>query len=119
MLLASHDMAEVEKLCDRIAIIKDGKVGFTGSPEELISASRDMAEIALKTAETIMVPELSCSKYVKRENGYDYYNSETISEALLELLQTYKDNRYPILDIKIKHSTLEEKFMEFSREELV
>ncbi len=119
VLLASHDMAEVEKLCDRIAIIKDGKVGFTGRPEELISASRDMTEIALKTAEVISVPELGLSKHVKRENGYDFYNSETLSEALLELLQTYKDNRYSILDIKIKHSTLEEKFMEFSREELV
>lgn len=35
VLLSSHNMLEVEFLCDRIALINDGKIVETGSPKEL------------------------------------------------------------------------------------
>lgn len=118
VLMASHNMAEVEKLCDRIAIMKEGKVGFIGRPEELIPSISDTSEIVLKTEKSNEILGLNYSKYVKSENGYDFYKSTEISEALLELLQKYKESKNKVLDIKINHTTLEEKFIEFSREEL-
>lgn len=36
VLLSSHNMLEVEFLCDRIALINDGKIVEAGSPKELI-----------------------------------------------------------------------------------
>ncbi|WFR55889.1 ABC transporter ATP-binding protein [Anaerocolumna sp. AGMB13025] len=119
ILIASHDMAEVEKLCDRIAIIKEGRIGFIGRPEELIPSFTDTKEIALKTDNPCQSTEFTFSKFIKRNNGYDYFETETLSEALLELLKSYKEKDNHILDIKINHTTLEEKFLEFSREELV
>ncbi len=118
VLLASHDMAEVEKLCNRIAIMKEGIIGYIGRPEELIPAFSDTAEIALKTEDSYELGNLNFSKYLKRDNGYDYYKSSVLSDALLELLQFYKENNQKVLDIKINHATLEEKFMEFSKEGL-
>ena len=35
IVLASHDMAEVESLCDRLAILKNGKIAFCGTAAEL------------------------------------------------------------------------------------
>ena len=35
IVLASHDMAEVETLCDRIAILKKGNITFCGTASEL------------------------------------------------------------------------------------
>lgn len=35
IMLASHDMAEVESLCDRIGILTEGKIAFTGTVGEL------------------------------------------------------------------------------------
>ena len=35
VLLASHDMDEAEKLCDRIAVIAQGRIVATGTPREL------------------------------------------------------------------------------------
>ncbi|WMJ89313.1 ABC transporter ATP-binding protein [Anaerocolumna sp. MB42-C2] len=119
VLMASHDMAEVEKLCDRIAIMKEGKIGYIGSAEELIPAFTDTTEIALKTENSYETGSLKFSEYLKRDNGYVYYKSGVLSDALLELLQTYKENNQKVLDVKINHATLEEKFMEFSKEDLV
>jgi len=39
VLLATHDMAEAERLCDRIAVIAQGRIIATGAPRDLIAAS--------------------------------------------------------------------------------
>ena len=35
IILASHDMAEVGELCDRIGILRNGQLAFLGTPAEL------------------------------------------------------------------------------------
>ena len=52
IVLASHDMAEVETLCDRIAILKKGKLIFQGSLAELKSQypDKDLETIYLEMA---------------------------------------------------------------------
>jgi len=37
ILLASHNMAEVERLCDRVLMLKQGRIVDDGSPAELIA----------------------------------------------------------------------------------
>src|SRR4051812_42910902 len=39
VLLATHDMAEAERLCDRIALLAQGRIVATGAPRDLIAAS--------------------------------------------------------------------------------
>jgi ABC-2 type transport system ATP-binding protein len=41
VLLTSHDMDEVEKLCDRIALMSDGRFVMVGTAEELKQAVRE------------------------------------------------------------------------------
>ena len=36
ILLASHNMAEVERLCSEVMMMKEGKIVDRGSPDELI-----------------------------------------------------------------------------------
>ena len=37
VILASHNMREVEKLCDRVIMMKEGKIVDSGTCKELIS----------------------------------------------------------------------------------
>jgi len=39
VLLSTHDMAEAEKLCDRIAVIAQGRIVAMGTPGELIAGT--------------------------------------------------------------------------------
>ncbi|MFP3064180.1 MAG: ABC transporter ATP-binding protein [Sulfolobus sp.] len=50
ILLSSHNMLEVEYLCDRIALINDGKVIKEGTPKEIISEMgvRNLEEAFIK-----------------------------------------------------------------------
>lgn len=117
IILTSHNMAEVEKLCDRIAILRDGQVGFIGKPEDLIASYEDKTEIRIKSKLGYQNDELQYSQHVACDNEYDLYHTKDISEAMLELLTISKSRNNTILDIRINHSSLEEKFMEFSKEE--
>jgi ABC-2 type transport system ATP-binding protein len=50
VLLATHDMAEAERLCDRIAVIAQGRIIASGVPRDLIAASgaATLEEVILK-----------------------------------------------------------------------
>ncbi len=52
ILLASHNMAEVERLCDDVILLQSGKVFERGSPRELIErfGREDMEEVFLDMA---------------------------------------------------------------------
>ena len=50
ILLASHNMNEVERLCDSVMMMKDGIIVDTGKPQELISrhGRKNLEEVFLK-----------------------------------------------------------------------
>ena len=52
ILLASHNMAEVERLCDQVLMLKQGRVVDRGSPEELLAryGRDDLVEVFLDIA---------------------------------------------------------------------
>src|SRR5690606_24314207 len=51
VLLSSHILSEVEKLCDRVGIIRQGKIIETGTLDELRHLTR--TNLTIKTKETI------------------------------------------------------------------
>ena len=98
IVLASHDMAEVETLCDRIAILNSGKIVFCGTPSELTEKLGRKYFIHLKTQE-----------------GEDIYETDTIEDSLISLLEECKQKNIQILDIKVDRGTLEQHFIEMAR----
>ncbi|MDR3493299.1 MAG: ABC transporter ATP-binding protein [Ancalomicrobiaceae bacterium] len=52
ILLASHNMPEVERLCDNVIMLKQGRIVDTGSPADLVSryGRSDMEEVFLDVA---------------------------------------------------------------------
>ncbi len=116
IVLASHDMAEVESLCDRIAILKNGKIAFCGTANELTAEAGDQSNIYIKTTSTLGKINLNESEFKGEEHGYYIFTTKNISDALLELLTVIKQNKKSVLDIKIERPTLEKKFMDIAKE---
>ena len=108
IIIASHDMAEVESLCDRIAILKDGKIAFMGTTSELISVAGAQSRIHIKAER----PLENCD-YIQ---GYCVFTSANIGDTLLEILETCKKTQNPIQDVKIEKGTLEQRFMDIAKE---
>ena len=100
IILASHDMAEVENLCDRIAILSGGKIAFIGTVEQLAETIGKHYNITIQT-----------------ENGTEKYESENIGNFLLSLLVQYKEKGETITDIKIDRGSLEQHFIKIAKGE--
>jgi ABC-2 type transport system ATP-binding protein len=116
IIMASHDMAEVEELCDRIAILKDGEIAFMGTSIELTSRVQSQKKILLKTVKPINDSVFSNCNYVEEEQGYQVFMAENIGDALHELLDRAREFQSNVLDIRIEHATLEQSFIDVSKE---
>lgn len=99
IILASHDMAEVEDLCDRIAVLRDGNIAFVGTVGEF-TAIGGRHIIRIKTAD-----------------GQQDYETENITETLLSVLADYKQKGVYISDIQTDRLSLEQHFIDMVRGE--
>ncbi|HEY5583675.1 MAG TPA: ABC transporter ATP-binding protein [Ruminiclostridium sp.] len=115
VIMASHDMAEVEALCDRIAIIIEGKLAFIGTPAEMTFVGNNNSKISIKIANGLSKKDFKWSTFLSEENGYSIYSTTSISDSLLELLEYVKELKNEVLDLKIDRPTLEERFIEMMK----
>lgn len=98
IVLASHDMAEVEALCDRIAILNDGHIVFCGTASELTN----------KIGKKYFI-------HIQTEQGNKTFEADNIENTLLSLLSELKQKGIKVLDIKVDSGTLEQHFIEMAR----
>lgn len=98
IILTSHDMSEVEDLCDRIAVLQDGKIIFIGTVDEFTAIGGKRHIIRIKTA-----------------YGQKDYEAENITETLFNILKEYKQNDISILDIQTDKTSLEQNFINIIR----
>jgi ABC-2 type transport system ATP-binding protein len=61
LLLASHNMSEVERLCDQVIMLRAGRIVDTGAPHELIRryGRQDMEEVFLDIARGLRSGEVT------------------------------------------------------------
>ena len=100
IVLASHDMAEVETLCDRIAILNHGNIVFCGTASELTD----------KVGKKYFI-------HIKTQQGDSIFETDNIEDTLISLLGELKQKEIHVLDIKVDRGTLEQHFMEMTRRE--
>ena len=98
IILASHDMAEVESLCDRIAILNHGRIAFVGTVEELNETIGKRYQVFIQT-----------------EEGHEKYEMDDIGNTLLTLLKQYQEAGRTVLDLQVDRGSLEQYFMEIAK----
>ena len=98
IVLASHDMAEVETLSSRIGILSKGKMSFLGTVSELSDKMGKLYTVRIRT-----------------ENGEETYRCEDIRKTMYEILRKCEIKNSDIRDIKVERGTLEEHLINISR----
>lgn len=113
LLLASHDMAEVEQLCDRIIVIVDGNVKFLGTVDEF-KMNKSKEKIIRVRFENPEIEFIEGSSHEYTDNGYIQFRAVDVNKALVDILKEAGDNT--IEDISIEGLTLEQAFLQLIRE---
>ena len=106
LLLTSHDMDDVEKVCDRVIVINHGSIIFDNSINELVRKYKSKKYLTLIL--TNEVPETEINKYGKIIDHKSLrYTIEVESINQSKIISEITE-RLPVDDIDIVHIPLEE-----------
>ncbi len=98
MVMASHDMAEVESLCSRILILSHGQIAFLGTTKELADKVQKCYNIKVVT-----------------DQGEETCVAENIGDTMLAILEDCRKRQRQVLDIQVSRGTLEQHFMDMAK----
>ena len=103
--MSSHILSEVEKLCDRVAIIRQGQIIENGTLSELRHLAR--TNIKVQTKKELSLDGLDGIHSTHTSDGYTTFQVETnkLSDTLAHLIQ------FDIVDLQSFPPSLEELFM--------
>lgn len=119
IVLTTHYMEEAEQLCDRIAIMDQGKIIDLDTPKALIRKHGSGSMVSFKTSKVIDEKLLKKIAKVKKvtTSGQRYELSSSNEMATLkDLLKLEK--KYQIKDISVRPSTLEDVFLNLTGKQL-
>jgi len=115
IILATHDMAEAEKMADRLAILLCGKIVATGTPRELTATGRGLTKVSVRTdGSSLSDPSIAfpaVSQHVVKDDYAIYYSTDpgpTVS-AIIAHIKAHKDT---LIDLRVERPSLEERFLE-------
>ncbi|WP_297249169.1 ABC transporter ATP-binding protein [uncultured Brachyspira sp.] len=109
IFMSSHIFEEVEKTCDRTAILKDGKLIAIENMEELKSKKNKNFEVVFKTNEEALNFKNKIS--FKSELNNNIVKLSIINNEINNFIKELSN--YDILDINSSTQTLEELFLHF------
>ena len=117
ILLATHDMAEAEKLADRVAVLLGGRVVASGSPRELTATGSGLTKISIRTESSIFERKPAkfpaVSQQLFKDDYAVFYSRDPGASvpALLKYIEKQKDN---LIDLRVERPSLEERFLEIT-----
>ena len=111
IFLSSHDLAEVQSVCDRIGIIKEGRMILVEEVENLVSKFLQNVRVSF----TLEVPDLKSLEAIDSVISAEAEDEDTlllkVKEDINELLRVLTG--YEIDRLSIEDATLEEIFLQY------
>ena len=117
LILATHDMAEAEKMTDRIAILLRGKIVATGSPRELTAKGSGMTKISVSSENSILHGYENTFPAVTQQGlneEYSFYFSTDPGPTVSAILDYLATNEDKLIDLRVERPSLEERFLEIT-----
>jgi ABC-2 type transport system ATP-binding protein len=109
VILTTHDMSDIEKLCSRVMVIDHGKIMYDGQLERLKADYGSEEKMELETVGTVNLAELQeleISHYKLEGNKLIliYDKRKTNSSFLIKWIM----DRYQVIDFVVKGTDIEE-----------
>ena len=123
IFINSHNLEEVQKVCDRVAILDLGKLNRLGTPDELGRQLWDSQEIVFTLREHVspkIETLLSSLKYIKQynvKNNQLFIYTEDINETTPEIIKELVKLDANILEVNKTVHSLEDIYLKLMDEE--
>jgi len=107
VLLTTHDMRDIEKVCSRIMIIDHGRIVYDGSLEQIRAEYGKQRTLVVEFEEEVQdfsEPHAVLVKTEERKKWFAFNRFETSPSTLIANISS----RYPILDLAVEEPEIEE-----------
>jgi len=106
ILLTTHDMTDIEKVCSRIMIIDHGHIVYDGNIEKMRAQYGTQRTLVVEFEEEVpdfSAPHATLAKAEGRKKWFTFNRFETSPSTLIASIST----QYPILDLAVEEPEIE------------
>ncbi|MBI2689420.1 MAG: ABC transporter ATP-binding protein [Acidobacteria bacterium] len=119
IVLTTHYIEEAERLCDRVAIIDQGRIIAFGAPRDLVASTFGSSLIEIRLAEPLAVterpPESDDAKtHLSADRTLLGITAEKPARAIVDFVKWIDQRGLELADIHLKRPTLEDVFLELT-----
>ena len=107
ILLTTHDLSDVAKLCERVLIIDHGKILFDGQLQSLLDEFGGRRLLNVEFAEDYPDPTLDDAEIIRRNGSKVVYGFERKSVSASTLINRLSA-RYRIVDLDVRDQPIED-----------
>ncbi|HTX79930.1 MAG TPA: ABC transporter ATP-binding protein [Longilinea sp.] len=119
IILATHDMAEAEKMAHRVAIMLKGKIAATGTPAQLTATGEGLTKISVSSEQAILNSNGIIFPGVNKHlvtDEYAVYYSTNAGQSVSAILEYLKARNDKLIDLRVERPSLEERFLEITQD---
>jgi ABC-2 type transport system ATP-binding protein len=123
ILLTTHYIEEAEKLCDRVAIVDEGRIVAIGAPSEIQARAlghsliQIRCEQPLPDGDRLAWRDAAVPVFSDDRRGLSVQTTHP-ARTLIDLVKWIEDNGVDLSDIHLKRPTLEDAFIELTGKSL-
>ncbi len=119
VLLTTHYIDEAQELCDRIAVIHQGRIVATGAPRDLIGRSDRLPMVTMTTAQPIdpaVWTGLSSIEGLSFEATRAQFRTRDVNGVVADILTRLRTRGIVVTELHVQKATLEDVFLELTQE---
>ena len=120
VLLSTHQLDEAAALCDRVAIIDQGRIVATGTPHELVSTAAGGQTVRFTASQLIdlaALTRLPGLRALRCEGLSGYFETDEAAPVVTALLALLAAQGATLWELEVKRSSLEDVFLKLTRPE--
>jgi len=117
MILATHDMAEAEKMADRVAILLQGRIVAIGTPRELTATGTGFTKVSVRSEGNVLFkPGLTFPGIGQQafKDEYAIYYSIDPGRTVSSIIAYIEGQGDTLIDLRVERPSLEERFLEIT-----
>jgi ABC-2 type transport system ATP-binding protein len=123
ILLTTHYIEEAEKLCDRVAIVDEGRIVAMGTPRQIQEKTLANSSIELECAKPLPEGPLPTWTGAEKTTLDDSRTRITVTSSrpprtIVEMVKWLDEKGIELADIRIKRPSLEDAFIELTGKSL-
>jgi ABC-2 type transport system ATP-binding protein len=117
ILLATHDMAEAEKMAERVAILLKGQIVASGTPRELTATGSGFTKVSVRTEQDLLIQDGQSFPGVHQsllKDEYMVYFTTDPGPTVTTIMDYINVSGDRLIDLRVERPSLEERFLEIT-----